>query len=91
MDAITEVELPPDWRKLLTPDREAKKAARAETLARLKQALAAAEAKLRKARRNAKRQKRAFLAGEKAKADELVLTTGWSAILNHYNCPNCRC
>eukprot|EP01044_Picomonas_judraskeda_P033204 COSAG03_NODE_13189_length_513_cov_0.847826_2_plen_59_part_01 len=41
---------------------------------------AAAEAKLRKARRNAKRQKRAFLAGEKAKADELVLTTGWSAI-----------
>ena len=47
MDAITEVELPPDWRKLLTPDREAKKAARAETLARLKQALAAAEAKLR--------------------------------------------
>ncbi len=41
-----EIELPPDWRKLLTPDREAKKAARAETLARLKAALAAAEAKL---------------------------------------------
>ena len=36
---------------------------------------AAAEAKLRKARRKAKRQKRAFLAGEKAKQDELALTT----------------
>ena len=36
---------------------------------------AAAEAKLQKARRKAKRQKRAFLAGEKAKTDELMLTT----------------
>ena len=35
----------------------------------------AAEAKLRKARRKAKRQKRAFLAGEKAKQNELALTT----------------
>eukprot|EP01043_Picozoa_sp_COSAG02_P015190 COSAG02_NODE_642_length_19038_cov_10.020856_5_plen_148_part_00 len=36
---------------------------------------AAAESSLQKARRQAKRQKRAFLAGEKAKNDELMLTT----------------
>lgn len=47
MNTIAEIELPPDWRALLTPDKEAKKAARAETLARLKGALAAAEGQLR--------------------------------------------
>lgn len=36
---------------------------------------AAAEAKLRKARRQAKRQKRAFLAGKKVQHEELRLTT----------------
>ena len=48
MDAITEVEQQPDWRKLLAPDRQAEKTTRAETLGKLKQALASAEAELQR-------------------------------------------
>lgn len=46
MNTLAKIELPPDWRALLTPDKLAKKAARTETLNRLKDALAAAEAQL---------------------------------------------
>ena len=48
MDAITEVEQQPDWRKLLAPDRQAEKTTRAEILGKLKQALASAEAELQR-------------------------------------------
>ncbi len=46
MNTAAEPQLLPDWRALLTPGPEAGSATRTETLARLKEALAAAEAKL---------------------------------------------
>ena len=47
MNSVAEIELPPDWRPLLQADKNAKRAARAETLAGLKETLAAAEAQLK--------------------------------------------